>query len=75
MYKNKIMDNNQNNKVEQLSKLLKEHDWYYNQSDDSRIWEEGQKKHDEIIKLREEINLSHNGLGNVLYKQASPFEK
>lgn len=67
--------NTENTEVEKLTKLLKEHDWYYHQSDDNRIWEEGQKKHDEIVRLREKINLSHNGLGSVLYKEASPFEK
>ena len=66
---------NENNKVDQYSKLLKDHDWYYNQSDDHRWYEQGSLQHKEIMKLRQEINISHNGLGDVLYKQASPFEK
>ena len=31
-----------NNKVEQYVKLLKNHDWYYIQADDHRWWEKGQ---------------------------------
>lgn len=61
------------NKVELFIKLLKEHDWYYSQSDDQRIWEAGNKQYLTITKLRDEIDLSHNGLGTILYKEASPF--
>lgn len=61
------------NKVELFIKLLKEHDWYYSQSDDQRIWEAGNKQYLTITKLRDEIDLSHNGLGMLLYKEASPF--
>lgn len=62
-----------NNKVEQFAKALKEHDWYYNQSDDHRWYEQGLEQHNIIVKLRSEIDLSHNGLGTVLYNEASPF--
>jgi len=65
----------ENNKVEHYSKLLKEHDWYYIQSDDERHYDKGYAELQEIKKLKSEINLSHNGLGDVLFKEASPFEK
>ena len=40
--------------MKKLKEMLKNHDWFYQYSDDFRVWSSGSKEHDKIhTKLRE----------------------
>ena len=43
-----IDNNNMNNKLQTLEKLLKNHDWFYQYSDDFSIYERGDRELDAI---------------------------
>ncbi len=56
-----------------LEKILKKHDWYFDYSDDHRVWEKGRNERDEI---RRQMDICCGlGLSNIadeLYKKYSP---
>jgi hypothetical protein len=68
------MENNKSELV-RYCKLLKQHDFYFDKTDDPRIWEQGKEKETQILKLRNEIDSYYDGLGKLLYDMVSPFEK
>jgi hypothetical protein len=51
-----IMEKQQANKltVEEYSKVLEEHDWYFSYSDDHRVWKKGHDQSTYINKLAEQ---------------------
>jgi hypothetical protein len=51
-----IMEKQQANKltVEEYSKVLEEHDWYFSYSDDHRVWKRGHDQSTYINKLAEQ---------------------
>ena len=53
-----IDNNNMNNKLQTLDKLLKNHDWFYQYSDDYSVYECGDRESNTINEA--------NDLGNVL---------
>lgn len=60
--------------VEYLTHLLKTHDWYYNYSDDNRVWRNGQQ-HSQLIQWTI-LQLQDRGIdAAALYEQYSPFTK
>ncbi len=40
-----------NSNLETLKQLLKSHDWYFEMSDDYRVWTRGQSEHRAIVAL------------------------
>ena len=70
------MENNNNkSELETYCKLLKSHDFFFDNSDDPRIWEQGKEQETQILKLRAEIDSYYSGLATLLYQMVSPFEK
>ena len=43
-----IDNNNMNNKLQTLEKLLQDHDWFYQYSDDFSVYERGNRESDTI---------------------------
>jgi hypothetical protein len=66
---------NQTEQLKHYCKLLKGHDWYYDKSDSHEVWERGNDKETQILKLRAEIDSYYSGLATLLYQMVSPFEK
>ena len=63
----------QENPIEQFTQLLKKHDWYYSQSDSPSKWESGSDEAIEIKKMREELDITHDGMGTKLFNSFNPF--
>jgi hypothetical protein len=64
------------NLLDELESLLKSHDWYYEMSDDSRVYREGQMK-ERTIKSKMK-HLSSIGFGDdaqALYNEYNPYNK
>lgn len=60
--------------LEEFEVLLKNHDWYYDFSDDHRVWQRGKAKGLEIVAARQE--LAAQGFDNQaeeLYNKYCPF--
>ena len=56
-----------------LEKLLKTHDWYYEYSDDHRVWQRGRDERDEI---RRQIDICCGlGLSNIATKMYDKYSK
>jgi hypothetical protein len=51
--------------VAAFKKLVDEHDWYYSQSDDSRIYEKGKAQEESIKKTM----MFDNKLSDIYYKK------
>jgi hypothetical protein len=66
---------NQTEQLKHYCKLLKGHDFFYDKSDDPRIWEQGKEQETQILKLRAEIDSYYSGLGSIIFNTVSPFEK
>jgi len=48
------MTENRKNNEEEYRKTLKAHDWYYNFSDDHRVWQRGLESYKKLTILRKE---------------------
>jgi len=48
-------NNNMNDKLQTLEKLLKNHDWFYQYSDDHRVYESGYRESNTINKVIEAL--------------------
>lgn len=46
----------------QLEELLKNHDWYYNMSDDNRYYTRGRQESEEIQQTMEKLNNNNCGV-------------
>lgn len=56
-------------KLKKLKTLLKRHDWYFDYSDDGRVWREGKRQKDEIDALVKQCGDE----GAALFKDACPW--
>ena len=66
-------NNNMKNKLQTLEKLLQNHDWFYQYSDDYGVYEQGQNAWKTISKVMEALDDA--GLGdesNALYEKYLP---
>jgi hypothetical protein len=63
----------QDNQIEVFTDLLKKHDWYYSQSDSPSVWENGNAQAIKIKQLRDELDLTHDGIGTKLFNSFNPF--
>ena len=63
----------QENPIEQFTKLLKKHDWYYSQSDSPSVWDSGNAEAIKIKQMRDELDLTHDGMGTKLFNSFNPF--
>lgn len=53
--------------IEEYYRLLKAHDWYYEFSDDHRVWKEGQRKSDYLRKVADlKSDLGDNSFSSLL---------
>lgn len=60
-------------RLEELEKVLQIHDWYYEYSDDHRVWCKGRDQNNAIMSLRKELEKA--GLkeqADLLYKKYRP---
>ena len=60
--------------IDDFCQLLLKHDWYYDKSDDLKVWEEGKKQEKKIMEMKEVINKEYNGLGTILFNEANPYK-
>ena len=60
---------NKEEKLKLFEELLKKHDWYFDKSDDPRIWDKGNRESFEINKLRVELGKD----AEWLYERYCPF--
>ena len=56
-----------------LEKLLKTHDWYYEYSDDHRVWQRGRDERDEI--RRQQDICCGLGLGDIATAMVDKYSK
>ena len=66
-------NNNMNTKLQTLEKLLQDHDWFYQYSDDFSVYERGDRESNainEVIKVLE--NTGFGKEANVLYDKYLP---
>jgi hypothetical protein len=52
--------------LEEFEKALKGHDWYYEYSDDNRVWRAGTARYEEILKASRQ--LTEEGHGEAVQK-------
>jgi len=57
--------------LEKLEKLLKEHNWFHEQSESEKIWKEGRKELKEIESLLEKLD---KPTAKELWNKWCPFE-
>lgn len=82
---NSICYNNQHNLTQEktqmsihpdlttLEQVLKKHDWYFDYSDDHRVWERGRNEREEIRRQMDICcGLGLDTVANELYKKYSP---
>ena len=82
---NSICYNNQHNLTQEktqmsihpdlttLEQVLKKHDWYFDYSDDHRVWERGRNEREEIRRQMDICcGLGLNIIADELYKKYSP---
>lgn len=56
-----------------LEKILKKHDWYFDYSDDHRVWQRGRDERDEIRRQMDICcGLGLDKIANELYNKYSP---
>ena len=68
-----IDNNNMNNKLQTLEKLLQDHDWFYQYSDDFNVYERGDRELNtinEVIKVLEDTGFGKEA--NDLYDKYLP---
>jgi len=72
-FKNDINKEDEQAEIEKTLLLkLKTHDWYYQMSDDPRVWEAGQAENDEIRSLMNQLPRERAA---ELYRMYAPWEK
>jgi len=54
---------------------LKKHDWYYEYSDDFRVWEAGSRSYDELERMRKKLMKIDSKRATELWDKYSPFSK
>ena len=60
--------------LETLEKSLKSHDWYYEYSDDHRVWRHGKEQREEIRRQMDICcGLGFNEIAKKLYDKYCPF--
>jgi hypothetical protein len=63
-------------KLQVFEQALKSHDWYYDYSDDHRVWRRGTEQHDALLKMRKELKQEHDpAVIDALWSKYSPFSK
>lgn len=67
-----LNENNQNEDLIKLEKLMKAHDWYFERSDDQRVWKRGSAERKVIDDLIKKIN--KNGYGNDTSKLLKKYK-
>ena len=58
-------------KLEQLEELLKTHDWYYQMTEDHRVWQRGSQQHSKIRELVNELGNDGKDLYDRYYQGVS----
>ena len=56
------------NKLEQLEELLKTHDWYYQMTEDHRVWQRGSQQRSKIRELVNELGNEGKDLYDRYYQ-------
>ncbi len=56
-----------------LERLLKSHDWYYEYSDDHKVWQRGRDQRDEI--RRQQDICCGLGLGEIAQQMVEKYSK
>lgn len=57
----------------ELERLLKTHDWYYEYSDDHRVWERGRNERDDIRRQRDILcGLGMDEIADKMYEKYRP---
>lgn len=60
--------------LEEFEALLRDHDWYYDYSDDHRVWQRGKAKGLMIMSARQElIEQGFDKQAEELYNKYCPF--
>lgn len=63
-------------KLQEFEKLLKNHDWYYEYSDDHRVWRNGCNEFDALVKMRNELKKEFDvKVLDQIWNKYSPFSK
>jgi len=66
-------NNNMKNKLQTLEKLLQNHDWFYQYSDDYSVYEQGQNAWKTISKVMEALDdAGLSDESNALYEKYLP---
>ena len=70
--KRKVRMNKMHPDLNTLEKLLKTHDWYYEYSDDHRVWQRGRDQRDEIRRQMDICcGLGLNDIAKAMYEKYS----
>jgi len=65
-----------NELLAQLEAALKRHDWYYDYSDDHRVWSSGNANWKLIQDLRHRLNIEGQGdAAKAIYDRYSPYKE
>lgn len=60
--------------LEQLEEELKCHDWYFDYSDDHRVWKNGQAHRDKIRGMMSQLKKDHPEEVKALWNKYAPAE-
>lgn len=65
-----------NEKLEKLESLLKSHDWFYEYSDDHRVWTKGHNQYQKILSAIRELEMTYGKKGQTeAHKLISKYKR